>query len=535
MAGVAAAVVEPAWRRPAPFARAAAQGMFAWTAPRLAFGVAATAALPFAAAAAFSPALLSLGPTADMLAPIAAARAVADGAQSLAATKEPLQILSLIGADAFAETPGRVHLMARVLVALVLCSAFAIVSAVRFPIILTALLTAALGGYVAQPAAGAAEWAVGTLFVIAAALLAAPAEGHGRRARREGVLAGLLLYGLWLSNPIAWLAGFAALSATPFVSERSGLMRYGAALAGFAVIAGLAELAVSGLTIARADGVSALFLNGAVFRAGRPTADGLGASVAIVIAAAAIFGGGAHSRGWAAGAGLALGAALVGRAIGADAAPLFVLAAAIAALSVASPFYDGVFEAHDRASVAISGTVACLTLFWAGSIIAQSAGAFAIQQRVTTQAPPDLRAAFALVQPQGPSLARWIEEGRFSTPEARAFIALSPADQSHAFLTAARSARELAQKGFKVAILSQLDTACLIVDARRCYKDGQTAANAAEIVFVPRLDLDPATAAARAQSEALLYTKFRLAEETPFWDIWVRRGVRLPQGVLPPR
>jgi hypothetical protein len=526
---------EPAWRRPAPLARGAARAAFAWTAPRLSFGAAAAAALPFAAAAAFSPALLSLTPTADMIAPIATARAVAEGAQSLAATSNPLQTLLLIAADAFADTPGRVHLMAKVLAALVLCAAFAMLSAVRFPILLTAILTAALGGYVAGPYAGAGEWAIGAFFVVATALLAAPAEGHGRRARREGVVAGALLCALWLAHPVAWLAGFAALSATPFITERSGLMRYGAALVGFAVCISLCEWAAPGLTIARAEGVAALFQKGASFGFGGSAAAGLVVSTVVVILAAAIFGGGAHLRGWGAGAGLALCAALAGKSLGVDAAPLFVLAAAIAALSVSSPFYDGLFEAHDRASVAMSGTAAALTMFWAAAIVAQAGGAFALQQRVTAEAPADLRAAFALVQPQGPSVARWIEEGRFSTPEAREFFALSVADQSEAFLAAARDAKRFADKGLIVAILSASDTACVLVDTRGCHKDGLSAARAAQIVFAPRLDLDPSTAAARGQSEALLYTEFRLVDETPFWDIWVRRGANLPAGLTTPR
>ncbi len=523
----------PAWRKPAPIARGLTRLAFAWASPRIAFAAAAAAAAPFVVAAAVSPALLSLSPTADMIAPVATARAVAEGAKALSTSENPLSTLFLMGGDVLADAPGRVHLMAKVLAAIALCTIFAGLSAVRFPLVLTALLTAALAGYVAQPYAGQEEWSVAMLFTISTALLAAPAEGHGRRARREGALAGALLAGLWLAHPVAWLAGFAALSATPFVSERSGLMRYGAALASFAVIAGLTELLAPGMSFARAEGVSSIFSSGFALGERASAAAGPLVSAAIVIGAAAIFGGGAHARGWGVAAGLALGAGVVGNAFGTDAAPLFVLAAAIAGLSVASPYYDGLFQAHDRASVALSATVACLTIFGAASILVQAGGAFALQQRVTAEAPPALRTAFALVQPEGPSVARWIEEGRFSTPEARQFFALSPADQAQAFLSAARAARGLADTGLTVAILSASDAACVLVDTRRCHKDGFTAARAAEIVFAPRLDLDPSTAAARGRSEALLYTEFRLVDETPFWDVWVRRDVIVPPGVLP--
>ena len=86
-----------------------------------------------------------------------------------------------------------------------------------------------------------------------------------------------------------------------------------------------------------------------------------------------------------------------------------------------------------------------------------------------------------------------------------------------------------------IPITSLTDTACVLVDTRGCHKDGLSAARAAQIVFAPRLDLDPSTAAARGQSEALLYTEFRLVEETPFWDVWVRRGAKLPAGLTTPR
>lgn len=519
-----------AWRREAPIARAAVRTAYAWSSSTLGFWAALLAAAPFVAAAAFSPALLSLRPTAEMLAPIAAARAVADGAQSLAKVADPLQALLLMAGDAVADQPGRVHLAAKAIAAAALALAFAAGAAVRFPVGLSIALAAALAGLAAAPYGGRGEIALAALFVVATLLLAAPAEGHRRRARWEGGLAGALIFVLWLSDPAVWLAGLVALSATPFVSDRSGVTRYAFALGAALLLAAVAEALAPGLALSRAHDLSALFSTGIP---ARPVAiAGAAGAAGAVIAAAAIFGGVAHARGWATALGLAAVATAAGSALGVDPATLFVLAAAIAGLSVASPFYDGVFEAHDRASIAASGLVAVLTLVPAASLAWRAAGDFALQARVTASAPSGVRAAFALVQPQGPEVAHWIEEGRFSTPEARAFFSLSPADQSEAFLSAAKSARALADKGLNVAILTASDAACVLVRARACHGDGLSAARAAEVVFVPRLDLDPATVAARGQSEALLYTRFILAAETPFWDVWVRRGAALPAGVV---
>lgn len=523
-----------AWRRPAPAARAALKAIYGWKSPPAAMTAGLAGAVPFALAAALSPALLSLSPTADMLAPIAQARAVAEGAKPLAAAAEPLQTLLLAFGDVFADAPGRVHLVGKAAAAVALSLAFAAVAAVRLPIVAVLALAAALAGAVASPYAGNAELAMALLFVAATLFLAAPAEGHGRRARREGALGAVLLFGLWLSHPVAWMGGIAALTATPFVSDRAGVQRYAAGLIGFLCIVGLAEAFAPGLAAARADALSGVFtrgVSGAIVAA--PAFAGLAMSTAIVVVASAVFGGGAHARGWLVGGALGAAALALGGAIGTDPALLLVLAAVIAALSVASPYYDAVFEAHDRASVAVAGMAAGLVLFWATAIAWRAASEFEVQSQVTAEAPAGVRSALALVQPRGAEVARWIEQGRFSTPEAREYFALTPADQAEAFLAAAKGARAVADRGLSVAILTASDAACVLVPGRACHKDGMTAASAAEVVFVPRLDLDPATDAARDRSEALLYTEFRLAAETPFWDVWVRRGAALPSGVVP--
>ena len=110
---------------------------------------------------------------------------------------------------------------------------------------------------------------------------------------------------------------------------------------------------------------------------------------------------------------------------------------------------------------------------------------------------------------------------------------LAPVDQSAMLLEAASRARAIAKQGLEVAILTAADTACVLTDQHNCYADGPAAATAAAVVFVPRLDLGAATAAAKGRSEALLYTQFKLVESTPLWEIWVRRGASVPANLLP--
>jgi len=522
------------WRGPAPLAREGVIALYSWAQPGWTFLWGMAGALPFLAAAALAPALLSLSPTVDMIAPAAEARAAAAGEIAFAAQDAPFYLLLINAADLFADAPGRLHLLAKAFGAFIIAYPLAYFVSSRFPVAVSAGLCAGFAAYAAAPFAGPGELGLAMLLVCAVAFVAPCVDTAPGRARFEGVLAGALLFGLWLLHPAFALAGFVFLSACPFLSGPCGLARYAATLVVFAVLAGLGEALAPGLNVTRAAATSDMLrLQGAVSaeEGGGISLGGVIFSMAIVLAVTAIFGGRTYRRAWIAAGGVALVSFAAARIAGADAAPVFILAAAIAAFSAMSPFYDGVFQRHDRASVCAGLTAAGLTLFWGAALIVHASGQFALQHHTARAAPADIRAELALVQPGGPTVATWLEEGRFSTPEARKYFALSPVDQSAMLLEAsalARAmaedwAREGAQKGVEIAILTGADIGCVIADQRACRADGPAAAARAGVVLAPRLALDPAGEAA-GRAEALLYTEFRLLRQTPFWDVWVRRG-----------
>lgn len=522
---------EFAWRRPAPFARRAAMTVYSWQDPGWAFLFAVAASVPFVLAALLAPALLSLSPTVDMIAPIAEARAAQAGETAIANQSAPFYLFLLMAADRFADAPGRLHLIAKAFGAILIVYPLAYFSSSRLPVFQGVLMTAALAAFVASPFAGPSELALALFLVCAFCFVSGSADNAPGRARFEGLIAGAGLFILWLLHPVFSLAGFIALSACPFLSGRCGLLRYAATLVMFAALAAATEYFAPGMNVARASAATGI-LKIETMLAGRDGTAGLSAgavSAVAVLVASAIFGGREHVKGWAAAAGLCLVAFAAAQIAEANAMPVFVMAAAIAVFSVASPFYDGLFRNHDRASVSIALTAALLTLFWTGVIAAHAAGQFSLQYRAATSAPDDIRAQLALVQPGGPTVARWIEEGRFSTPEAREFFALAPVDQSAMLLEAASRAKMIAAEGLDVAILTGADTACVLAERRRCHADGPAAAAVANVVFVPRLELDPATTAAKGRAEAMLYTEFKLVEQTAFWEIWIRRGAVMPR------
>ncbi|MEO1253164.1 MAG: hypothetical protein AAFW81_12565 [Pseudomonadota bacterium] len=523
-----------AWRRPAPLARRAAMALYSWQRPHISYFACLLAAAPFILAAIYAPALLSLSATVDMLAPIADARAARAGEIALIEASSPFYLLTLMIGDVFADSPGRIHLVSKAVCALFVLAPAAYFAVSRLPVFAGATLVAALAGFVASPFAGPAEFALALFLVSGFCFLSATADPEPGRARVEGLFAGAILFALWTLNPVFSLAGFIALSACPFLSGPCGLTRYAATFASFVAFAAVAEWLAPGLNMARAAAASGT-LAADIRIEGGASALGLGGvavSAALVVMMTAIFGGREHWRASAIAAVFCLFALIAGRIAGANTFPVFVLAAIVAAFSVTSPFYDGLFRNHDRASVSVALAAAILPLFWTIAMVVQSAGQFALQSQTAKAAPGHIRTELALVQPGGPMLARWIEEGRFSTPEAREFLALNPIDQSAVLLEAASRARPMTASGHEVAILAGTDAACVISNAKPCRRDSNDAAKVASVVFVPRLDLGPGAAAAKGRAEALLYTEFRLVEETPFWEIWVRRNALSPKGML---
>jgi len=528
------ALDEPHWRSPAPAARAGAMALFGWRNAPTASLVALVAALPAILAALAAPALLTFSQTADLLAPIAEARALAAGATPLSAASSPFDLALFFAADFFFEAPGRIHLGAKAIAALLAAAMVGTFAVVRFSLLQSAMLAAVTAAFVAAPFSGNAESALALLTAVTIAFLCAPADDTRARAFVEGALAGVVLLALWMSNAVLALAGVAALSACPFLSGRHGFVRYAGAMLAGGLLAGGLELLSPGLSAARADTVTMALASMGRAAALAPPFDsaalGLGAVVVLMIGA--IFGGQGHRRNWM----TALAFLLIGwaaaRLVGADPAILFVVTAAIAVFSTTSPFYDGVFRDADRASIAVAGAAGFLSLAIGASLVLQSADQFMRQTRAAANAPAETIRAFAIVQPPGPAIARWVRQGRFATPEARALFPLTPADQSAMLLAAGARARALDAAGYEVAILAGADIACVIAGRRDCSTDGKAAAARAKIVLVPRADIDAAGALTRDRSEALLYTEFRKVEETPQWDIWVRRGITLPDAFV---
>ncbi|NWG71971.1 MAG: hypothetical protein HXY23_10235 [Parvularculaceae bacterium] len=513
-----------AWRRPAPRARALTAFLYGWGPARVTQGVMLAVALPLVLAGAVAPAMLSLASTASVIAPVAEARALFAGAVALAQAPAPSYAALLAFADLLAEAPGRIHLIAKSLAAALILAAGVILFPARIARAPAALLVAGLCAVVAAPFADADEFALALLLTLLVALLAPPVRDTTTRAVCEGAALGGGFVILWLTNPAMPLAGLAALALAIFHSK-ANLLRALAAAFCFCLFAAALDLVAAGFNASRfsmaAKALAAIEPTGA-------SLGGAAVSAGIVIFCAAVFGGREKWRSWASGFAVLVAGLWAAHVAAVDAAAAFFAAATVAAFSIASPFYDGVFRAHDRASVALAASAAALALFWSGARAVSAGGQLLFQLRAGQQAPADIRAELGLIQPGGLTLAQWIAEGRLAASETRGLFAMTPADQSAVLLDGATRAREIARRGLAVAILTGPDSACVIADPRPCRADGPAAAQAAKVVFVPRLDLDAATQAAKERAQVILYTDFMLAERTDLWDIWVRRGASLP-------
>lgn len=523
---------EAQWRAPAPAARAAMSLLYGWRDVKVASLVAFAAALPAVILSLAAPALLSAAPAAEILAPIAEARALANGGD-LQSAAAPFDLCLLLAADFFFEAPGRIHLGAKAFAALLAAAAIGVFSAVRFSLAQAALISAATAAFVAAPYSGPPEGALALLVAASVCFLCAPADPSRARALAEGALGGVLLFALWMSNAALALGGVLALSACPFLSGGRGLFRYGAALSLIALLAVLSEAMAPGLAASRANAAAAALSLaggasplGARFDLAALAPLGFGA-----LLLSAVFGGDRYRRNWLTGAAfLAFGwaAAIVA---GASPAIVFLVAAAIAVFSTSSPFYDGVFRTHDRASIAVAGAAGLISLGLSAALFIQSTDQFIRQARAAEAAPAAAIDVFAVVQPPEMTIARWVAEGRFNSAEARALFPLAPADQTEMLLAAARQARAFDQAGLETAILAKGDIACVIAGRRDCAADGRAAAARAKVVIVPRFEIDSAGGDVAGTAEALLYTEFRRLSESPQWDVWIRRGVTLPASL----
>lgn len=508
------------WRQAAPRARMMAAKIYGWQPPGWTFLLALGAALPAVLGILFSPAMISLAPAVETIAPVAEARAVAAGNARLAELSSPFNAIMLMVADVFADAPGRVLLVQKAIGALLVAGLFAYFASTRLPAVQAGAVSAAIAFYVAAPLAGPTEFGMALLLVCAFSFLAASADPADLRARIEGALAGLGVASLWLLNPFFALAGFLTLAACPFMSGYAGLTRYGFAFGGFALLALIAELIAPGVNGARAAASSEI-VAGINSLPGLPyTKDNAAtiAGVSVVLLAVAIFGGREHIRSWAPALGLVALAVIASHMMGVDPLAALVLSGAIACFSVASPFYDGIFKSHDRASVSIALSAAALIMSWAGYQVAQSLQQFGVQGAAIKDAQEMDVIDFGVVQ------ADPVDYGMEPQSNPFGYAALSIAQQSAMLLEAADLLQDAKGRGEAAALLTYADIACLLVENRECRANGADATKASTIIFVPRRSLGAATADLKARSEVLLYTEFKLVSQTPLWETWVRRN-----------
>ncbi|MEM9898351.1 MAG: hypothetical protein AAF742_03130, partial [Pseudomonadota bacterium] len=177
----------PPWRFRAPKARSVAQVLYGWSDPAWAFCVAILASTPFLMAAAFSPAYLSLAPTVEPIADVANARALANGAH-LVQEVAPLQLILLKIADQFTDAPGKIHLLAKTIAAILAAYPLAYFATVRLPTIVAATLTAGIAAFIVSPFSTFADIGLAFFVVSSSALLMEPADDGFDRAMFEGVL-----------------------------------------------------------------------------------------------------------------------------------------------------------------------------------------------------------------------------------------------------------------------------------------------------------------------------------------------------------
>ena len=523
----------PEWRRPAPIARSIAVVLFGWSRPALVFLACIATLTPLILFAGLAPFFLSLSSTIELIGPIADARAASAGVKSASATAPFYQFLLTL-AERFAPTPGRIYLVAKAIAAILAAFPLAYFVAVRFPMVKAIAICIAVTAVIVAPFSGPSEIALAYFVVLAVGLLCPPTDESRNRAAFEGGLTAGLLFALWMLSPAFLVAGLLALLACTFLTGGNGLTRFASAFLSFVVIALLAELTSPGINVARTAALTGK-LNGGLSGDSIMTTELAGGAISalVVLFTAVVFGGREHVKAWLVSGFFALGGVIACGYAGANPALVFIAAAGMAVFSMASPFYDGVFRVHDRASIAAAVAVATLSLFWTGLVAVQVIGQLHLQRQISASSDTLLSRDYAIVHAQGQRTME-IANGIGAAGVMLKRVQEMPAQEGHtdALREVLARLRRLTNDGVSVALLTRADTACVLVAVRRCRSNGWDAANDANVVFVPRIDLEKGAKEIRAQSEALLYTDFTLAERMLFWDVWVRRDIAIaPEAI----
>lgn len=519
---------EDVWRRDAPAARRVAEGLFGWFAPWQGPLAAAVLLAPLFILAGLSPALLSQNGPVETLAPFASARAWLSGASAaeIAAGGWGPAPLGLVGGASFlAGSAGLSLLWAQLAAAVLGFAAMSYLALARFSTAAAAGAALLAAASVAAPLSGAGGYGWSVLLWLAAAALAAPADEGAARLRIEGVLCGLGLFVLWNTTAAFFLAGVFAMLAAPWTGGRRGLaMLLIAAGVATALAAGMYFVA-PGLNMARLlaalaelHAAPARLLASGVGITGY--LGGAGAALAIV----AIFAGGEEARAWVPAVLFAAVSFILAAICGANAAPGVILAALIACFSTASPFYDGVFAAKERGAVAAALGAGALSLLGVVHFAAYSTGLAAAQYEAARTAPDALkRVGLAYAGgTQALSAARWLDDGLVTLKDAHADGLFSPAVRALALAQGAEFAQQRGRG--RIAILASADVATAFFARKAGAIDGRRAAADADFVLAPRFALENNSAAVNDSAEGLLFSQFRLADETPLWQVWERRA-----------
>jgi len=488
---------------------------FGWCHPRISMIAALLASAPLIFIT-FITSTPRTGSLTQILAPLTAARAMLDGTIVVNETSAPFLSLILLITDFFAASPGQTLLWGKGVIAILVSGACAYFSSVRLPLVMAVVFSFSLVAMCLHPAASLMTSAFSLSALLAMCFVCHPVHDSEKRAYIEGFLGGFLSLFLILTQPVmAWAVLFLTTACPIFMGVYRG-QRYVMSMA--ILLIGLMLIAVLtpqlGIMILNDMGKSTehfsilhYWNNGAQAQFSFSSTQIVALLLSFLVVTGIFLSAGfivckKNMTMFI----LCLYGFLVTALTPAMVSLMILLCTVIFCFGVKSPLYYFVYKTPSRSGFTLTLCLALVVslqfLLLCTPVVFNSFEQF----------------QYALREEKREQLTQ--VEQRFDVKITNHDAAVHiPIDE----IVRESEAVEGWDEG-DVAILMYFDLSCLLVEAKPCHGDGFAAAQAAKIVLVPQIKIDPASDLMIAASEGFLYTHFKKIGETGYMDIWQRRA-----------
>ncbi len=449
---------------------------FTWESPTLTAILVILAGLPFIILTFLSPVLLNPIPLELVLGDLADARALKAGTLSLMETENPIALIFIAVADMFGGEPGRVMIIARAILALLILTGFTIFTKSRLPVLIAAFLSALITVNILNPYVSLHN----IPFILACLLsfgflvppqinLQAPKPSYAFIG--ESIIGAVLLIGLFLSGIVMQVVAFLVLTLSAFMGgQRRGIRYFASLVFVFVILAVISILKPEVINIFVNTPYETRIIN-------IPDGNLMMLSGGNVIIALSFL-------------------------------------ASVLLFGAKANVYTLLYNRPAKSGILLGACAAISVFFLLGVQVENSFNKLYAQYLIEDKVD---NIQFAMID-----LSHEYDQNHATLGTSFLDIFLTRMKMLERFHTN------------KISIITNTDIACILTNPnnekpkehpsdRSCYADGLRAVKFSDIVIVPRFKINLETDRLIERSEGILYSEFKHIESDDMWDIWQRK------------